>query len=278
MTPTQWRSWRRHVLAHSELTAAQKLVLLALETFADYPAGTNARPGVVRLAETCGLKIRVVEGTLTLARQLELIEQTARANPKRGRAACYRLISTRTDMHVETVSTRTSVQAESGFQPAQNEFQPARNSVSTRTSVQPTESEHQVISPISAGALWRARGEAVDEMIESTISVRLPGQTRARLRKNAVELLEELDDPETLAVALTRWGERSDAGPGLLPDLYADVVREFERSDPAAEVTDWVNRIALCDRCDEAGWLTGPDGTPAEPARHCEHPGVKDSA
>jgi hypothetical protein len=138
MTPTQRRVWRKHVFGHLDLTAAQKLALLALETFADYPDGTNARPGVARLAETCGLRTRVVEGALQQGRLLGLIEQTGRANPKRGYAACYRLVSIRTAVRVEDLSSRTSVRTEDESQPAPNEFQPARIGVSTRMSVQPT--------------------------------------------------------------------------------------------------------------------------------------------
>jgi hypothetical protein len=138
MTPAERRAWRKHVFGHADLTAAQKLVLLALETFADYPAGTNAHPGVTLLAETCGLGMRVVEGALHSGRELELIERTGRANPKRGRAASYRLLSTRTAVQVEDDSTRTGVRPENELQPARDEFQPAQDIVSTRTSVQPT--------------------------------------------------------------------------------------------------------------------------------------------
>lgn len=138
MTPEQRRFWRRRVFGDAELTAAQKIVLLALETFADYTDGTNARPGVAILAEMCGLKTRAVEAALQRGRRLGLIERTDRANPKRRLAACYRLVSTCADTRVERVSSRTAVRVEGGLQPARNEFQPARNGVSTRTSVQPT--------------------------------------------------------------------------------------------------------------------------------------------
>lgn len=133
------RDWCREVLA-TEMTPAQRLVLLALETFADYADGTNARPGVARLAEMCRLQTRVVEAALHEGRRLGLIEQTGRANPKRGLAACYRLVSTRADMRPEGDSTRADMHVESGFNPHGKAFQPARNSVSTRTSMQPTQS------------------------------------------------------------------------------------------------------------------------------------------
>jgi hypothetical protein len=133
MNRAERREWRRHVFGRADLTAAHKLVLLALETFADYPVGTNARPGMARLAEMCGLGNRVVDGALHHGRRLGLIEQTARANPKAGRAAVYRLVSTRTSVHVET-----------DFNPHEPTFQPAQNDVSTRTSVRPTNPDQSI--------------------------------------------------------------------------------------------------------------------------------------
>ncbi|MBV5244334.1 helix-turn-helix domain-containing protein [Mycolicibacterium sp. PAM1] len=149
MNKQQRREWRAEVLGHSELTPAQKLVLLGLETFADYPEGTNARPGVAVLADRCRLKARAVEAALAQGRRLGLIEQTARANPKAGLAAVYRLLSTRTSVRIEADSTRTSVRIEAdstrttvriedGFNPHETVFQPARDDISTRTLMQPT--------------------------------------------------------------------------------------------------------------------------------------------
>jgi hypothetical protein len=106
VTREQRRQWRRYVFGCTGLTHAQRLILLALEGFADYPAGTNARPGVMVLAAMCGLGQRVVKSALDQGRDLKLIEQTARANPKLGRVAVYRLlpapISRCTSVHVET--------------------------------------------------------------------------------------------------------------------------------------------------------------------------------
>jgi hypothetical protein len=131
MTKTQRKDWREYVLGCAALTPAQRLVLLALEGFADYPAGTNARPGVKRLAEICALRDSAVEKALARGRDLQLIRQTGRANPKRSLAAVYRLIPA-------PVSTRTAVRTETGFNPYGNEFQPVREDASTRTYVQPT--------------------------------------------------------------------------------------------------------------------------------------------
>ena len=86
MTGAQWHQWTRWVLGSDSLTDAQKLVLLALQTFADYPAGTNARPGVATMAVACGLKERAVRYALEAGERLKLIEQTGPANPKPDRS------------------------------------------------------------------------------------------------------------------------------------------------------------------------------------------------
>lgn len=142
MNRDQRLKWRLHVFGRDDLTPAQKLVLLALETFADYPAGTNARPGVAKLAAMCGLKQRAVEYALARGRECGLIEQTSRANPKGHLAAVHRLlptpVTTRTSVHVEDVSTRTAVHVEPVLNPHQTPVQPAPNGTSTRMSVQPT--------------------------------------------------------------------------------------------------------------------------------------------
>ncbi|MGH3955388.1 MAG: helix-turn-helix domain-containing protein [Mycobacterium sp.] len=90
MTPEQRRDWRDHVLGASALTLAQRLVLLALETFADYRDGTNARPGIERLVQKCGLTERAVETALKRGRELGLIQRTA--NGFKAHAAVYRLV------------------------------------------------------------------------------------------------------------------------------------------------------------------------------------------
>lgn len=133
MTPEERRDWRCAVFGDAELTPAHKLVLLALETFADYGDGTDARPGVARLAEMCGLKTRVVEAALQLGVKRKFIAQTDRANPKRRLAACYRLVSTRTSMRVDAPNNDV-------FNPHESAFLPARSDVSNRTYMRPTSS------------------------------------------------------------------------------------------------------------------------------------------
>jgi hypothetical protein len=91
MNKTEHREWRICVLG-ADLTWAQKVILLALETFADYPAGTNARPGVELLADMCGCDRHTVGEALDAGVEVGLIEQTARQVPKKKRAAVYRLL------------------------------------------------------------------------------------------------------------------------------------------------------------------------------------------
>lgn len=106
LPPERRRLWVRHVLAHADLTPAHKAVLVALETYADYRDGTNAYPGIELLARSTNLGVRIVRYALLAGRRLGLIEQTAPANPNRGRAAVYRLLPvehTGTTVPVETV-------------------------------------------------------------------------------------------------------------------------------------------------------------------------------
>lgn len=85
-----WTAWTRLVL-RADLSAAGKTVLLALSTYAHYGNGTGAFPGEELLATDTGLDVRTVRRALTAGRAQALIEQTARANPKGGTAAVYRL-------------------------------------------------------------------------------------------------------------------------------------------------------------------------------------------
>jgi len=90
--PERRRQWIRRVLGCTELTAAQRNVLLALETFADYLDGSNAHPGEINLAEICGLTTRAVRTALGRGCELGLIKKTANENPRASRAAVYRLL------------------------------------------------------------------------------------------------------------------------------------------------------------------------------------------
>lgn len=90
MTPEQRRDWRDYVLGAEALTLAQRVVLLALETFANYHDGRNARPGMDKLTQKCGLTDRAVEKALKRGRELGLIHRTANGYP--GQKAEYCLV------------------------------------------------------------------------------------------------------------------------------------------------------------------------------------------
>lgn len=85
------RQWTRLVLRMpcKELSSAHKTVLLALEGYADYRDGTGAHPGEQNLSEAAGVDVRTVRRALAAGRSLGLIQQTAAANPKAGKAAEY---------------------------------------------------------------------------------------------------------------------------------------------------------------------------------------------
>jgi hypothetical protein len=141
----QRREWRRYVLSCSDLTVGQRLVLLALETFADFPEGTNAYPGNDLLAERCGFGTTEVENALRQGRKLALIEKTARQNPKRGLAAVYRLLPV-------SFSTPTIKQLEADLNAHEREdsgkFYPHDESLSTLTYVGHTNKEPPNSNPL----------------------------------------------------------------------------------------------------------------------------------
>lgn len=161
MNAAQRREWREHVYGCPRLTLVHRLVLLALADFADWPDGTNARPGVERLAEICSIGERSVKEALRRGRDLKLIHQTARANPKRHLAAVYQVanqhVSTCTPVHVENVSRGTPVHVESDFKGQTTHFQGANQDVSRCTPVHPT--KPLTPSPLTPSPL-KERGEA----------------------------------------------------------------------------------------------------------------------
>lgn len=115
MTPDQRRDWRRRVFGHRELTAAHKVVLLCLETYADYRDGANARPGNDTLAASCLVDEKTIRRSLDAGARLGLIEMTAPANPKAHKAAVWRLISSGLQSPVDSVSSGLHSPVETDF-------------------------------------------------------------------------------------------------------------------------------------------------------------------
>ena len=269
MTGTQWHRWTRCVLGSDSLTDAQKLVLLALQTFADYPAGTNARPGVATLAVACGLKERAVRYALEAGERLKLIEQTGPANPKRGHAATYRLISSGTAMPVEIISSGNSVPVENGSRGTAMHFQPARRDISSGTGVPPTYSDRlnkpSVWSP-EPGTSPREPHQPRDDTHTSQQSANSNGAARPERPPESCPAhpsgtTERCGDCANYRRVAAAW-DRAQA-----EETAAHVERV--RAEVAAEA----KRIDDCTVCDEVGHVSVYDDDGNElGVRRCEHP------
>jgi hypothetical protein len=256
MNREQRRQWRRNVLRYADLTPAQKLVLLALEGFADYPAGTNARPGIEALAIACGLKERVVRLALERGVDLRLIQQTARANPKAGRAAVYRLLSTGTTMPLEN-----------DFNRHETDFNRHESVISTGTLVPPTNTapSHYTNNSSSAPApIDLDAAVALDaaitagQIIKQQIGGRYPKSVRAKLGAQAAQLIIDGTPPDVIAEALQRWDTKPDVGPGILPWLVSDVIKS-QNGHTTRSTTD--ERVAQTQAL-KAKFRTPPELTP----------------
>ena len=90
VTPAERRQWRLHVLGLQQLSTGERVALLALQEFADFDTGRNARPGVQVLAEKTGLSTRTVDRALARGLSLGLIR--CAANSVGRRAAVYELL------------------------------------------------------------------------------------------------------------------------------------------------------------------------------------------
>lgn len=251
MDRAQRREWRRHVFGCADLTHGERLVLLALEGFADYPAGTNARPGRAVLAEMCGLGTRVADSALAKGQRLKLIDQTGRANPKAGLAAVYRLLPA-------PVSTRTSVRPETDFNSHETDFNSHEDDISTRTSVRPTNKEHQAIDTKDKHARARDAANPISleaattaaQLVKQQIGPQYPKAVRAKLATHAADLITSGTPPDIVADALRLWTTKEGVGPGILPWLVSDVIksRNGQTARPARSTVD--QKVA--------GWQTIP--------------------
>lgn len=157
MSPESRRQWIKDVLRCPGLTATQKTVLIALETYADYHTGGNAYPGIKQLAKDCDLGERIVRYALERARghdencaedcdaHLGLIEQTHKPNGRAGKAAVYRLVaqgvtaaSSGTHVPVDNSSTGTYVPVDNPSSGTGERQQRHGDDASSGTSVPPT--------------------------------------------------------------------------------------------------------------------------------------------
>jgi hypothetical protein len=255
MDAAQRRHWRKYVLGCTELTEAQRLVLLALSEFADWPEGTNAFPGVKALEEMCGLKTSVVEKALSGGRRLKLIEQTQRAKPKRGWAAVYKLLPappiTRTSVRVEEIYNPY----ENAHNPYENEPLPVPEGAITRTHVQPTKPFNT--KPLNTGSknTGGARASAAHELA--------PNPT----------LIADEENPSPFCRAhqpLGPQGEKCPACGDARRSLAIVQAAKDERMQEEKKKAAWDQ--LLCGLCDEKGWVIEADGSVTDPAIRCTHP------
>lgn len=269
MDARRWHQWCRAVLSHPGLTPGQKNVLRALAEFADYPQGTNAHPGVEVLAQACCCGVRVVKYALVRGRRLGLIEQTAPANVKRGRAAVYRLLPA-------LVTTCTSVHLVEANQVHESTRTGARNDTTKCTSVPPTDSlpAHD-------------RGSAREGEAPPTPDPHQPGDDPAKQSANrqtsaAPAGAPPRPDPRFVAAPpVTGAPGKRELEPDPEPSQFCDrhpestndpcracgqaretheawKARQSSRRRALAEVR--AADTAACAECDEEGWLVRPHG------------------
>jgi hypothetical protein len=187
MNREQRNAWLDHVFSTNDLTNGERLVLLMLERFADFSDGTNARPGTDTLAVKLGCGRRVVELALHKGRQLNLIEQTSRANPKRRRAAVYRIVPLPIQP-AQPCGQKPDLNPHEG--PGRNGFNPHECSFSTRTYVRPTLREDPKV-PVTTST---RRSEIATDVTEyGNVDYNSPEQPsnvvtiRPRTRKKSIE-------------------------------------------------------------------------------------------
>ncbi|MGP4054165.1 hypothetical protein ACTWP6_04970 [Mycobacterium sp. 4D054] len=267
--------WRRQVLGATGLSADQKNVLIALETYADYRDGTNARPGDDRLAAMCNLKPRAVRNAMALGRELGLIERTSPANPKRGLAAVYRLVTTGTAVPVEPSTTGTAVPVE----PCQYRHGgtpiPAPPDRTTGTAVPPTfqylpstkgESPKPGTSPAADGPDPDDpfRDSSANSKPATAAATAAPARIPARVAALPLPMNhrpKDFPDPEPAPFCANHPGGTSepcrDCGDVRKAHDAWEVARKGWRAEHAAANRAW---RAACDECDdEDGCVKDPD-------------------
>lgn len=264
MNPESRRLWIRTVLGCPDLTAAQKTVLIALETYADYRTGGNAHPGVERLAEDCGLGERAVRYALDRAQRhtakcaedcdahLGLIERTHEANSRAGRAAVYRLVA----QGVTTAATTgTTVPVNNSTTGTAVHHDRHAHDTTTGTSVPPTlqapsNLQHQPL--VGDGGTSPAGDPATHtDRVPSRFCDLHPQGTRQPCGQCA-----------NARTAFNAWqADRATA------DVALAVAEDRERKDRR-------RRIADCHDCDDLGRIEVYDDRGNHGVAQCEHPHV----
>ena len=266
MTPEQRRQWRAEIFTNDALTAAQKLVLLALETFADYRDGTNARPGEATLAAMCGLSPRAVRSALRQGKQLRLIERTGSANSRRGLADVYRLATTGTTVPVISATTGTTVPVNNSHDRNGSTPRPERIDTTTGTAVPTT-----FPGPSQdLGKELRKPGTSPDDLPQNDIDTPAPLAQSANSNTHAkgprcakhAHIVENADVPFCPGCRDVRLAEEADT-------RTADEKRAAARAARAAERQ---RQIKACPDCGADGRVAAVDAAGNEAVRECPHP------
>ena len=226
------------------------MVLVALQTFADYRDGTGAHPGVETLAVLCAVDERTARRALEAGSRLGLIEMTARANPKAHKAAVWRLISTGHQCPPETASSGHASPVETQFNRTNQPFLPDKNRVSTghpRPPTFPTFPKHQ-------GSDLKSEQ---DEPLTVDHENHPPPQQQANGKRPRCPRHAHIED--------------DDAVPRCLDCRDARLAQEAEKSarddQQSAEKTRIRRLIDHCDDCDQYGrlWDDVDTDCPAHP-------------
>jgi len=82
-------------------------------------------------------------------------------------------------------------------------------------------------------------------LVSTLVPLTIPAPVRTQLRLQASQLMHRDGlDADTVAEALRRWTVRPEAGPGLLPHLAADVVRERQAPAGSSKLRAYVDLAA----------------------------------
>lgn len=255
MTPAERRDWTRVVLGHADLTAAQKICVIALSTYADFATGRRAFPGEERLAADTGLSVRAVRYALAQAVDLGLIKRTALPNRRGRRATVYALTlpSIAGAAPVDNTITGMGVPVIDAFTGTAVHLCRHRGATFTGTAVPPTihRPPHERGGPVESS-------------------------TGGKQGPEASPAPEESPTTELPVFPLHCPDHRHTEHPPKCGGCQR--VRETEEGRAAAEqVAETARRAAVsdCPDCQGTHWLTDSDSTPTA---KCPHPNLQASA
>jgi hypothetical protein len=241
-------AWRRQVVRDGYLTDATRRVLLELESYAN-PDGTNARPGVRRIAENLAsgdgyVNEKTVRRALAVGVERGLIECVEKGHTGRGRnvADVYRLSfeSLPPDIQMSTGEGSTtghsdvhrSLSTSGHFSTTSGHFTPDHRT----PECPPTSSLHQITTPDKSGERTFSnpdrsgpRSKPVPpkgwKLVRSVIPDAHPQAVRTDLAMRAGALLDTGTPAETVEAALRLWLTKPNLGPATLPSLVSEVIK-----------------------------------------------------